>query len=62
MLGVQFCVFTCSKKLNCHGMSCSLVIVKVLSPLSLKITVITLQNSVTVLCCNVSLKTALCRS
>ena len=43
-------------------MSGSLVFVKLLFPLGLIITVVTLQDSVTVLCCYVTLKTTLCCS
>ena len=43
-------------------MLCFLVFVIVCSPLGLIITVVTLKNSVTVLCCYVILKIALCCS
>ena len=55
----NFRIITFSKKLNGNGMSCSLVTVIVLSPLGLIITVVTLQNIITVFCRNVTLKITL---
>ena len=57
-----FLISICTKKLNNQSMLCFLVSIIFLSPLALKITVLTLPNSVTVLCCYVTLKITLCRS
>ena len=55
----MYCLIIIENKLNYHGMLCFLVFVIVCFPLGLIITVVTLQNSVTVLCCYVILKNIL---